>query len=385
MIMKITAGLLLTCISACAPATVQNAKQSSLDVRDFGAACDNRTDDSAALQKAINEGVTKGLPVNIPGGTCIHKSTLTMNSGHTSVRLTGTPFQSGLKYSGTGSGWVWKNGDGKQFIYNSVVTGVSFFCGNSSGCAKGIEAYSLSEAVFRDIDIAQSDGVFATSWFCSGCNIMDLDHLVLSANSKGATPAVGFDCAGCAAVIIHAGDFYYFPTATLRFSGPSIHIVVDGNWFEAQDTAILFDDSAPGGAISSDLISILNNRFVFNGASAAKDGNFHNQTALRINNSAAKAMTMTGVLFGPGNSVFCAAGLCNAPTPIVISVSQTTSSSTAIDLTVRDNVFRGASAGIVTSNSSKVAVYFENNRSRDQAGRKLASEVVGTNATVTPK
>jgi hypothetical protein len=356
------------------PAPVQ------IDVRDYGAVCDGHSDDSAGLQKAIDVSIAQGQPVYIPGGICFHKSTLHMNSGNKSVHLIGTPFQSVLKYGGAESGWVWRNGDGHAFIYNPVVLGITFVCGNASGCGKGIEAYTLSEGVFRDVDIAQSDGAFSTDWFCSGCNIMNVDHLVLSADNKAAVSAVGLDCVRCSAVIIRSGDFFNFSNATLRFSGPTTHVVVDGNWFESQDTAILFDDSASGGAISADLISIINNRFLFNGAGgvAAKPGTFQNQVALRFNNSGTKPMTMTGVLFGPGNSVYCAAGLCRSATPILVSVSPTTASGTSVDLTARDNTFRGLSSGIVTSNSTKVALYLENNRSQDQGGKTLSSEVVGT-------
>lgn len=368
----------LTVVAACAQ-TARVPHQQFLDVRDFGAACNSYSDDSSALQKAISAGIDKGQPVYVPAATCVHKSTLVMNSGNKSVSLAGTPFLSILKYSGNGSGWLWKNGDGRQFIYNPVVLGVSFRCGNPAGCAKGIEAYSLSEAVFRDVSIGQSDGIFAIAWFCSGCNIMDLDHLVLSAQNDAVTPAVGFDCAGCSAVVIRSGDFFCFSTATLRFSGPTTHVVIDANWFEGQDKAILFDDSASGGSISSDLIAITNNRFLFNGAGgyAPKRNSYMNQVALFLQNSGNKWMIITGLVFGPGNSFYCASGLCSTAAPIVVSVSGQTGAQTAIDLTVRDNTFRGASAGLISSNSQKVAIKVKNNRSRDQADRTMTSTVVG--------
>lgn len=367
----------VACASQAAPQRAQ------IDVRDFGAVCDNKTDDSTSLQKAITTGISKGHPVYIPGGGCIHKATLIMNSGHSSVRLMGTPFLSVLKYTGTETGWLWKNGDGRQFIYTPVVIGVSFLCGNLAGCAKGIEAYSLSEGVFRDIGIGQSDGVFATNWYCSGCNIMNLDHPVLSGQSKSSSAAVGLDCVGCSAFIIRSGDFFYFPTATLKFSGPTTHIVVDGNWFESQDTAILLDDSGSNAPISSDLISIVNNRFLFNGAGGAapKQGSFSNQVALRVNNTGTKPMTVTGIIFGPGNSVFCAAGLCGSATPIVVAVSPTTAAGTEIDITVKDNTFRGVKSGVISSSSNRVGVFMQNNRTRDASGKALTTDVVGT-ATV---
>ena len=371
----LVAVLYFPCVAA--PQTPQSP---FLDVRSFGAACNNKTDDSMALQNAINTGIAKGQPVYVPGGTCVHESTLTMNKGHTSVRLLGTPLLSVLKYTGPGSGWVWKNGDGTAYVYNPIVIGLDFFCGNATGCARGIEAYSVSEGVFRDVHIGQSEGVFSTAWFCSNCSIMDIDHLVLSATSKAATPAVGLDCLGCAGIIIRSGDFYYFPTATLRFSGPTNQIVIDSNWFEAEDTAILFDDSNAGGAITSDLISIVNNRFLFNGASGvpAKEGTFQHQVALRFHNAAGKLMNMTGVLFGPGNSVFCAYKLCNADTPIIASVSPSTAPDTEIDVTIRENTIRGVRSGIITSNSYKVNAFLQNNRNIGPDRKAITKAVVGT-------
>lgn len=381
----ITAFLFLALLTL--PVRAQTAgvpHQVFLDVRDFGAVCDHHSDDSSALQKAISTGIEKGQPVYVPAATCLHKSTLVMNKGNKSVSLMGSPFLSVLKYSGSGSGWLWKNGDGKPYIYNPVVLGVSFRCGNSPGCTKGIEAYSLSEGLFRDVTIGQSEGVFAIGWFCSGCNIMNLDHLVLSAQDESFKPAVGFDCVGCSAVIIRSGDFFCFSTATLQFSGPTTHIVIDANWFEGQDKAILFDDSASTDSISSDLIAITNNRFLFNGAGGSKPkrSSYMDQVALFLQNTGTKWMTMTGILFGPGNSFYCATGLCSTATPIVVAVSGQTPAQTAIDLTVRDNTFRGASAGLVRSNSPKVLINLENNTARDQADKAVTSTVVGIATTI---
>lgn len=315
------------------------------DIRSFGAST-SVADNSTALQNAINAGISNGKPVFVPAGTFRFATTLNMNISHTAVRMFGVGgFGSTLQYTGTGTALLYKNGDGTQFIFDPFLESISISCGNASGASKGIESWSISEGVFRDIAIGQSAGPFSTCWYMNAANIIDIDHLILSAQSVGNTPAIGIDCVNGAAIFIHWGDFFYFPTTTMRFSGTgTTHIEIANCWFESQDIALLFDDLGIGNYSHSGFY-VHNNRFLFNGA-AGTGGIFSNQLMVKFNNTGTNSMAAISNEFRE-NTVFMASGLTSTAYPIVVSYSASTGASDQINLNVVQNYFIGASGGMV--------------------------------------
>ncbi len=58
----------------------------TVNVKDFGAKCDAGTDDTLAIQKAINTLVTTGGTISFPAGTCRITNTLNINEGKIALR-----------------------------------------------------------------------------------------------------------------------------------------------------------------------------------------------------------------------------------------------------------------------------------------------------------
>jgi hypothetical protein len=108
----------------------------------FGAACDGSTDDSAAIQAAVNaaEATTASSPGTVlipPGNSCLFGSTITI-TGFTLVTgvgpkpAQGTPFfipnhgGSGLIYTGTGDAFLVQNGSPTNFTFYVSFRNLNF-------------------------------------------------------------------------------------------------------------------------------------------------------------------------------------------------------------------------------------------------------------------
>jgi hypothetical protein len=364
----------------------------SIDVRAFGAKCDwngtTGTDDSTALQNAINSAIAAGERLVIGKGLkCSHSATLNMtNSGATSVKLQGTGYSTAFVYTGTGTGWLWKDGAGNISISGFVVEDMGFLCSNALGCAKGIEAWDLQNGMIFNSTI-NADGIhFATvNFFCNGCAIVDIDKLVMEGQASGNPSTIGIDCVNCGALWIHNGNYFYFTTATMRFSGTATsHINIYSNWFESQDVGILLDDTT--NVTTARAFYIHHNRFLHNGAGgvAPTGGTFANQVALKVNNTGTNNISIFGMEFTE-NSYFCATagGLCSAAYPIVLSYSATTGASSQIGLDLTQNDTSGQATGLVNvlngPSAAKTILRFKDNT--EEGTSVLAS---GTQTSITP-
>jgi len=68
-------------INAVAQEAAQAPSGPAFDVRDFGAICDGKSDDTAAIQKALNAAAAKGGVVNLPAGNLLLKGHIAIPSG----------------------------------------------------------------------------------------------------------------------------------------------------------------------------------------------------------------------------------------------------------------------------------------------------------------
>jgi hypothetical protein len=105
-----------TAAEVSASATVTNAGYAPGDVRRYGAAIDGVTDDSAAIQAAMDQSAfTGGFPARLGNGTSVIASTLTLKNGTVLLGVTG---RQNSKLSYTGAGEAINNGTPGTRIYN---------------------------------------------------------------------------------------------------------------------------------------------------------------------------------------------------------------------------------------------------------------------------
>jgi hypothetical protein len=109
---------------------------SPVSVMQYGAKCDGRTDDSAALQSAITAVAVNGGVLQIPAATCNHASTLTRPR---SVRIQGQGANiSILSYTGSAQGWVVGDAGSPQNAYQGGFSNLTLNGPGYSGSAVGV-------------------------------------------------------------------------------------------------------------------------------------------------------------------------------------------------------------------------------------------------------
>lgn len=122
------------------PTTVATKLQQYVSVKDFGAAGDGVTDDTIAIQAAINYGMASGKAIYVPDGKYLITSSLSVPY----VAFTGVSF----KIFGTHSGSSYSN-----FYQRSVL----LFTGTGACFDISIENYNSDAYVFQSLSIVAPD------------------------------------------------------------------------------------------------------------------------------------------------------------------------------------------------------------------------------------
>ncbi|HLJ66762.1 MAG TPA: glycosyl hydrolase family 28-related protein [Chloroflexota bacterium] len=142
------AGTAYLCLSSGSPGMWQVLSNMGVDVRTFGARGDGVTDDTAAIQAALNTGKS---PVIIPGGTYLISSQL---NAATNQIIQGAghgvgPISTVLKYSGTSTipGGAMVRFDTAAYL---AVRDVGFTCSNCVATNKTIQLY-LTDCVYGEV------------------------------------------------------------------------------------------------------------------------------------------------------------------------------------------------------------------------------------------
>lgn len=148
-------------------------------VSSFGAKCDGSTDDTTALQAAINGAVGGQFAVGLPSGTCIFKSTITSNPGNNWGIIGTGSGSSALKYmGGSTNGNLLKLGNATSPSVNVNLTGFRVISGVKMTGGDAVYAGGLQESQFSDV---YADNQFGSPgknlW--NGFDFDSINHLVL--------------------------------------------------------------------------------------------------------------------------------------------------------------------------------------------------------------
>jgi hypothetical protein len=149
------------------------------DIRQYGARCDARTDDTLALQRAIAAAQQAGGGiVQVPIGTCLVKGVLRITRGNV-----------GIKGEGRGSRLLFANGsrDGIDIggqpsqIYGDAISDIYL---DASGKTGGVTVSMKNVAEGRLTDVV-IDHAWA-GFYAQQTNSIDLDGVLIVASQKGA-------------------------------------------------------------------------------------------------------------------------------------------------------------------------------------------------------
>lgn len=147
--------------------TILSKNQDIINVKDFGAICNNSTDDTTAINNAILAGISLGgATIQFPASVCVISSTLNINSSY--ITLKGAAFGADNHDIGsnvTGTTLRWNGSVGGKIISFSTISGVNNQRINGVGmlgialngngtAAKGLEIISARYCQFENIYIS---------------------------------------------------------------------------------------------------------------------------------------------------------------------------------------------------------------------------------------
>lgn len=150
-------------------------------LKDFGAVGDNSTDDTTAIQNAINSGYT----IYVPPGTYKHGAlTGLARSGLTIIGAGST--SSAFRYTGTGTAWSLDASAG-NFAQNVCLSGFTI-TGNSS-VTTILQCKKLARCQFSDINLKEADTTSGIGLLLQGTMLSKFERITCSQDLQSMTSA----------------------------------------------------------------------------------------------------------------------------------------------------------------------------------------------------
>lgn len=210
------------------------------DVSLFGAIGDNSTDDTAALQAAIDDAQRNTPAGMVVLGPAIYKITSTLTISTNGVSLVGAGFGGGLfksyiyAYGCTTALLIDKGG--ASITYQVMVRGIDFH--GQSTSTTGIKIVNGYECKLEDVLIVSFTGTMLYGDNACGliCNTVLLNGASLGSN-------VGFLAIGGANNWMRNCHFYALATA-IQVSGTVFDLNISDCFFETWDTALKVDSTS---------------------------------------------------------------------------------------------------------------------------------------------
>jgi hypothetical protein len=360
---------------------MQDKARESVSVLDFGAVGDYNpatgtgTDDTAAIQAAINYAISVRGTVLIPSGYIFAVGELYLDSvegcsitGERNGHSVSGSKSSTLLYTGTGSCITIGDQSGSgDYQYRFFLSKFNIFF--SQNAFAGIRAKNISECSFDDVSVFADTKVVQNGIKIDGGLIVFINQCTTSNTLQGINLISGStpNTQQNFGVYITQCNLWNHTNSILL--GGSHGVNIYGNWIEAFQNAIFINnlsDSVTGLEILS--LSINDNVLV-----QSKQG-LTETRAIRIANFSPREQfyIFAGI---SNNYIRMDANLATRPT-YAISVDLAGSSEDAdITLCVRDNIFFGVTGAAIFADDYRTVIPQENNKAVAQYGSAVQAPV----------
>lgn len=323
--------------------TVQAKESDWLSIEDFGAIGDGSTDNSVALQNAVNYGQTTAGTLWIPPGQFNYATTLTVG-GNGRVTFQGAGYGSGVVYTGTGNAWTIHNGAAIEYRVHFR----DFRIWATNPLAQyGLFFNNVQEFSVERMTIGDSGGFANAGIYGEGVAILELAENAIANNAVGILmdwTAIGNN----GRVDIERNNIFNSSAAAIRLENASVANVIN-NYIEQTPYAILIDNNSPAGGAVVDQLNIIGNNF---------NGTVTGGQLLRLvsNIPADPIFVIQGVI--QGNEVNSSPAL---PSLITSTMAGNTSPAAFVNFTVSNNLLWGAATAGITADTQFACFNLQNN------------------------
>lgn len=357
----------------------------ALDVRRFGARCDydprthRGTDDTRAIQAAIDEGLETGREVRLPPGRC-------RITGSPGLRIQGSVRLRGMGRLGAGGSYLVYTGDGtaievrppgwpkERNLYAAVLEDFGVMTDGRTA-DRAFAIFGLSEGSLSRLAVGGTRASrFRTGFYMEGAGIVEMSGLLLSYLDEAGihlAASRGDRWRTNATLTVREGDF--FDIRDVFRLEVAVGVDVQGSWFENFDTAFLLDDGEPA---STGLL--VENLFVhhnFFQSGKARDG-FAHQQVLRIQGAPRKWQSVDNVRI-EANRMNFAPGLTQVDHAISVQLPQDVDPRSDVMLALAGNRVSGVRKGFVRADSARVRVQLGSNTILRRDATRIQAEVEG--------
>lgn len=155
--------------------TVQTKLEQYVSVKDFGAVGDGVTDDTAAIQAAIDYAVPIKRPIYIPTGTYLYSVLTGLDQNNIAINGDGS---NNTVLKCTGAGIALDVGTAATFRQGVNLSG--FTVEGNAATSVLIRATAIARSMWNDINVREADPAAGIGFVFRGCSLNKFDFLVCS-------------------------------------------------------------------------------------------------------------------------------------------------------------------------------------------------------------
>jgi hypothetical protein len=329
----------------------------------FGVRANGSTDDTAALQDAIDYGIANDAVIQLPSGVMPTSDTLTIPGG---VVIEGGANigngYSSINYTGTGEAVRIKSATydaSGTLTYGVTIRNLHVRSAAGLG-DKAFAMYGANECLFENLTVGAvgESGRFTTAFHVQQGGLLEFRRATASycGTAMSFIGKAGNRNAICSAIQVRSFNFF---EVTNGFNVTGVNgLDASGGWMETFDYGVLVDDADADPGVEVKGLWFHHNTMTANGGATKT-----NQIPLKLKGVAAKLFRAEGVHFHHNLVQMVGGAFSEVPYPVLVDLVGTPDAFSLPALCVHNNSFYGDSAflKILSTNHAQITAKMTHN------------------------